>query len=94
MLDFNSFLEEYCWQVVHNFLVLGVDSVDCISYRTENKIKPIIIYTVTPDTKIQISKKEVKKVSELVKMLDARLIELKSALDAEIVNQKNKQINF
>ena len=94
MLDFNSFLEEYCWQVVHNFLVLGVDSVDCISYRPENKIKPIIIYTVTPDTEIRISKKEVKKVSELVKMLDARLIELKSALDVEIENQKNKQIIF
>ena len=94
MLDFNNFLEEYCWQIVHNFLVLDVDSVDCISYRPENKIKPIIIYTVTPDTKIRISKKEVKNVSELVKMLDARLIELKSALDSEIENQKNIQINF
>ena len=94
MLDFNNFLNDYCWQIVHNFLVLDVDSVDCISYRPENKIKPIIIYTVTPDTKIRISKKEVKKVSELVKMLDTRLIELKSALDAEIENQKNKQINF
>ena len=57
MNDFGLFLTEYAWQIVHNFLVLGVESVDCISYRPENKINPIIIHTVTADTIIEINKK-------------------------------------
>ena len=93
MLDFNEFLEEYCWQIIHTFLVLDVDTVDCISYRPENKIKPIIIYTVTKDTQIRISKKEVYKVSELVAMLQTRLFEIISELQKEINNQ-NKQLEF
>ena len=93
MLNFNDFLEEYCWQIVHNFYVLGVDSVDCISYRPENKFKPIIIHTVTKDTEIRISKKEVYKVWELVQMLDARCNELYNEIQKEIKNQ-NKQLEF
>lgn len=94
MLDFNDFLEEYCWQIVDNFLILGVDSVDCISYRPENKIKPIIIFTVTKETEIKISAKVIKKVSELVEMLDSRLNELFAEIDAEIEKQNNKELQF
>jgi predicted phage-related endonuclease len=93
MLDFDEFLEEYCWQIVHNFLVLEVDTVDCISYRPENKVKPIIIYTVTKDTVIKISAKVSKPIHELVTMLEARLIELYNGLQKELVNQ-TKTIEF
>lgn len=89
MLDFNAFLEEYCWQIVDNFLILGVESVDCISYRPENKSKPIIIHTVTKETEIRISAKVVKPISELVKMLESRLTELFSEIDIELKKQNN-----
>jgi predicted phage-related endonuclease len=93
MLDFNEFLEEYCWQIVHTFLVLGVDTVDCISYRPENKVKPIIIFTVTKDTEIKISAKITKTVEDLTLMLKTRLVELLCELQKEIKKQ-NKQLEF
>lgn len=92
MLDFNQFLEEYVWQIVCNFLVLEVDTVDCISYRPENKFKPIIVFTVTKDTEISISKKETKKISELVKMLKNRIEETNKAIEKELKKQSKEYI--
>lgn len=94
MLNFNDFLEDYCWQIVHNFLVLKVDTVDCISFRPENKFNKLIVFSVTKDTEIKISAKATKKVSELVEMLNARLIELESELNKEIEFQNNQIIKF
>lgn len=87
-----AFLEKYCWQIVDNFLVMSVDSVDCISYRPENKIKPMMVYTVTRDTIIPISKKESLPVSVLVTRANARLLALESCIaeDLRKLNENNE----
>ena len=92
MLNPNAFIEKYCWQIVANFLVLEVESVDCISYRPENKLKPMIISTVTLDTTIQISKKECYTVEELVGMGKYRLMDLEFCIkkDIEMIKKENK----
>lgn len=94
MLNPNAFLEKYCWQIVCNFLVLEVESVDCISYRPENKIRPMIIETVTPDTEIQISKKEKYSVMDLVGMAEERLMELERCIAEDIDGLKRANDNF
>ena len=84
LLNFDEFLSDYVWQLVHYFVVLGVDSVDCVAYRPENKVKPIIIKTITRETVIKISAKVNKSISELAGMLEFRLTTTKSAIDSEM----------
>ena len=84
LLNFDEFLSDYVWQLVHYFVVLGVDSVDCVAYRPENKLKPIIIHTITKETKIKISAKVTLPILELMTMLQMRLTEAKCAIDSEI----------
>ena len=92
MLNPAAFLEEYCWQIVHNFLVMGVKSVDGISYRPENKIKPLLVIPTTKDTLIQISKKECYPISYLVEMAKKRLIELEVCIaeDLKMLSSQNE----
>lgn len=87
-----AFLEEYCWQIVHNFLVIGVKSVDGISYRPENKIKPMLVIPTTKDTLIQISKKECYPISYLVELAEKRLRELEVCIseDLKMLQEKDK----
>ena len=92
MIEPQKLIEKYCWQIVHYFLVLGVDSVDCISYRPENKLKPIVIETVTPDTVIAISKKEEFSVCEFVVMAGNRLIELEKCIGEDIEKLSNVNV--
>ena len=84
LVNFDEFLSDYCWQLVHYFLVLGVESVDCVAYRPENTYRPIIIKTITKDTVIKVSAKVSLPISKLVEMLGVRLTELKSAIDREL----------
>ena len=84
LLNFDEFLSDYVWQLVHYFVVLGVDSVDCVAYRPENKLKPIIIHTITNETVIQVSAKVSKPISELAGMLKFRLTTTKCAIDSEM----------
>ena len=84
LIDFNEFLSDYAWQLVHYFVVLGVDSVDCVAYRPENQLQKIIIKTITLDTEIKVSAKVTKPISELKKMLELRLTELKIVLKSEL----------
>ena len=84
LLNFDEFLSDYVWQLVHYFVVLGVDSVDCVAYRPENKVKPIIIKTITRETVIKISAKVNKSISELAGMLEFRLTTTKCAIDSEM----------
>lgn len=89
MLNKNEFFEDYVWQIVHNFLVLEIDSIDCISYRPENRYCSLVVNTVTLDTEIKISAKITKKVSELVEMEKIRLNELRYAIDKELILQNS-----
>lgn len=84
LLNFDEFLSDYVWQLVHPFVVLDVDSVDCVAYRPENKVQPIIIKTITKDTVIQVSAKVSKPISELADMLKIRLTTTKCAIDSEM----------
>ena len=84
LLNFDEFLSDYVWQLVHYFVVLGVDSVDCVAYRPENKVQPIIIKTITSETVIQVSAKVSKPISELAEMLKFRLTTTKCAIDSEM----------
>lgn len=89
MLNKNEFFEDYVWQIVHNFLVLEIYSIDCISYRPENRYCSLVVNTVTLDTEIKISAKITKKVSELVEMEKIRLNELRYAIDKELELQNS-----
>ena len=84
LLNFDEFLSDYVWQLVHYFVVLGIDSVDCVAYRPENKFQPIIIKTIKRDTIIQVSAKVSKPISELAEMLKFRLTTTKCAIDREM----------
>lgn len=92
MLNPAAFLEEYCWQIVNNYLVIGVKSMDCISYRPENKIKPMLVIPTTKETLIQISKKECYPISYLVEMAEQRLRELEACIaeDLKMLSEKDK----
>ena len=84
MINPNAFLEDYTWQIVHNFLVIdGLTEMDCISYRPENKIKPLIVIPINLDTQIKINAKETKSISELKEILRNRLLQV----EQEIKNQ-------
>lgn len=84
MINPNAFLEDYTWQIVHNFLVIdGLIDMDCISYRPENKIKPMVVIPINLDTQIKISAKETKSISELKEILRNRLLQVEN----EIKNQ-------
>ena len=87
MLNPAAFLEEYCWQIVDNFLVMDVKSIDCISYRPENKIKPMVVINVTPETKI---KKHT--ISQMVELATERLIELEGCIaeDLALLSKANE----
>lgn len=93
LLDENLFLEDYAWQLVHNFLVLGIDFMDCISYRPENKFTPLWTRRIHLDTEIKISAKVTKPIRELVVMLDVRLNELEVEVK-KAIKQLNKQLEF
>lgn len=84
MLNPTAFFEKYCWQIVDNFLVMDVESTDCISFRPENRIKPMVVYTATPTTMINISKKECYPVSTLVDMANKRLLELEECIKEDL----------
>lgn len=79
-----SMVEQYVWQVVDYFLTIGIEKLYFISYRPENRIKPLLIQEVTNETVISISKKEKYSVSELVIMAKNRLSELEIALKSDI----------
>ena len=64
------------------------------NHSIENKFNKLIVFSVTKDTEIKISAKATKKVSELVEMLNARLIELEAELNKEIEFQNNQIIKF
>jgi len=84
MMNPTAFFEKYCWQIVDNFLVMGVESTDCISFRPENRIKPMVVYTATPTTLINISKKECLPISTLVDMANKRLLELEECIKEDL----------
>ena len=84
LLNFDEFLSDYVWQLVHYFVVLDIENLDCVAYRPENQLQKIIIKTITLDTKIKISAKVTLPVSELKKMLEKRLLELQETLDIEL----------
>jgi len=92
MLNPAVFLEEYCWQMVDNYLVIGVKSVDGISFRPENKIKPMLVIPTTKDTLIQIGAKKVHPISYLVELATKRLNELEACIkeDLEMLSKENQ----
>lgn len=88
-----SMVEQYVWQVVNYFLTIGIKKLHFISYRPENRLKPLLIQEVTKRTMLNISAKEKLSVSDLMVLAKARLIELNMAL-SEDVAKYNKQIEF
>lgn len=93
MLNPSLLVEAYAWQIVHNFTVLDVDSIDVISYRPENKFKPMIVVTVTKDTKIAITKKTELTVSELVELEKKRLLEIETEIE-KVLNEQSIKEDF
>lgn len=79
-----SMVEEYIWQVVMYFVVLKqLKVLHFISYRPENKANPLLVYDVTPETIIQISKKETAKISDLVICAKDKIKQTSKLLKAE-----------
>ena len=86
----SNFLEPCCGEghiskiVSEYYPNVEIDSIDCISFRPENRYQSLVVNTVTLDTEIKISAKITKKVSELVEMERTRLNELMEAIDKEL----------
>ena len=91
MLNPQLLVETYAWQIVHNFTVLDIESIDVISYRPENKFKPMIVVEVTKDTRIAISKKLDLTVSELVEVEKTRLLEIEKEIETVLKEQSVKE---
>jgi len=84
VLNNNKFIETYAWQIAHNFYVMKIEKLTCISYRPENKIVPLLTFDVTLETEIKISAKVTKTVREMCEMISDRLIELFECIDEDI----------
>jgi len=78
-------VEDYSWQLVDYFLVFKkLTKLNFMPYRPESKIKNHILIEITPDTIINVSKKLILPVYQLVEKAEQRLEELKTALDNKI----------
>jgi len=80
----NEFIETYVWQLVHNFLVLGVKKIRCISYRPENMANPLLVFDVTPETVVRVSAKKTCAISELVIQSQIRCNELIRCIEEDV----------
>ncbi|NDV68561.1 YqaJ viral recombinase family protein [Dysgonomonas sp. 25] len=77
-------IQEYIWQIVMYFTVLkNLKTLHFISYRPENTANPLLVYDVTPDTVVQLSKKDISNISSLVMRTKDRLSLLRVALEQD-----------
>ena len=92
ILDNSVFTEKYAWQIVHNFYVMDIEKLTCISYRPENTLCPLLHFDVDMDTTIKISAKVSKTVKELCLMVDLRVKELQECIKEDLnkINNKNQ----
>ena len=90
----DAFIETYIDQLVHNFLVLGVKRVRCISFRQENTACPLLEFMVTPDTLVKVSAKKTCSIRELVAQSEARCNELIACIKEDVEKYTIKQQLF
>ena len=92
VLDNSKFTEEYCWQIVHNFVVMNIEKITCISYRPENLTVPFLSFDVTKDTEIRVSAKIKMQVRALVEMAEKRIKEVEKCIveDLTKLQQSNE----
>lgn len=85
LLNPDSLLEDYAWQIADYFAVFELmERLYMVSYRPENKAKPMLIVPVYRTTKIKISAKETITVDEMVDRIKHRLTELALALKEDV----------
>jgi hypothetical protein len=86
LLDPMSMISDYVWQCVMYFLVLeDLETLDFVSFRPENKVKPILIQTINRDTEVAVNAKKRAKISQLVTEAKHRLEELELSIKNKLV---------
>ena len=85
LLDNSAILTDYAWQIVQYFNVFeDLETLYFFVYRPENRYQKHILLSITRDTYIEVNKKKVAPVRQLVAEAQVRLKELKEVLDDEI----------
>ena len=85
LLDNSSILTDYAWQIVQYFNVFDeLEVLYFFVYRPENCYQKHILLTITRDTIIEVNKKKIAPVRQLVTEAQTRLKELRQALDEQI----------
>ena len=84
MVNNNAFIEKYAWQIAHNFYVMPIKKLTCISYRPENKLCPLLFFDVTLETEIQISSKVKKTISQMCDDIAKRMDELQMCINEDV----------
>jgi predicted phage-related endonuclease len=91
IINTSEIITDYVWQIVHYFAVIdGLESVDCISYRPENKLSPLMVVTVTKETTVKISAKIALSVAELIEISTKRIEELENEIKKDIESLTEK----
>lgn len=84
LVDNQKAVDDYGWQIVMYFLVLGIKQLNLFVFRPENLVQGHILIEITPDTIINISKKKTARIVDLVKDAENRLNELETALSDKV----------
>lgn len=84
LLDNQKAIDDYGWQIVQYFLVLGIDKLYFLVYRPENNVQKHILIEVTLDTIIRVNTKKSGRVGDLVNEAVERLNELSDKLEQKI----------
>lgn len=82
ILDPESLVKDYFWQIVQYFVVFDdIEWVDICSFRPECSYKPFLDVRVNNDTEIKLTPKNTLKISEAVEQAKYKINQLKTELE-------------
>ena len=82
ILEPESLVKDYFWQIVQYFVVFDdIEWVDICSFRPECSYKPFLDVRVNKDTEIKLTPKNTIKISEAVEQAKYKINQLKTELE-------------
>lgn len=82
ILEPESLVKDYFWQIVQYFVVFDdIEWVDICSFRPECSYKPFLDVRVNKDTEIKLTPKNTLKISEAVEQAKYKINQLKTELE-------------
>ena len=84
----NVLPKDYHWQAIDYFLInQRLERLHFVSYRPENRLKPLFVVTITRDSKLDMGtpkKPNMVKVSDLVEQAEIKSLTMGSAIEKAI----------